>query len=143
MGGPPHSARALSAGAGPSSGAGWSRCPARSSPRLRTVGSMGRRMIRPGAAPSAPWRYRDARDDYGQSATPDWRDTDWKSELKNVDIDGTPVNYVDVGSGDGEPVVLVHGLGGQWQNWLENLPRLARDRRGGGRGPPGLRRPPG
>ena len=29
---------------------------------------MGRRMIRPGAAPSAPWHYRDARDDYGHSA---------------------------------------------------------------------------
>jgi len=23
----------------------------------------------------------------------------------------------------------VHGLGGQWQNWLENIPRLAQDRR--------------
>jgi pimeloyl-ACP methyl ester carboxylesterase len=44
-------------------------------------------------------------------------------------VDGTPVNYVDVGSGDEEPVVLVHGLGGQWQNWLENIPRLAQERR--------------
>jgi pimeloyl-ACP methyl ester carboxylesterase len=50
-------------------------------------------------------------------------------ELKTIEIDGTPVNYVDVGSGDREPVVLVHGLGGQWQNWLENIPRLALDRR--------------
>jgi pimeloyl-ACP methyl ester carboxylesterase len=86
-------------------------------------------MIRPGAAPSAPWHYRDARHDYGQTATPNWRETDWLSELKRMDVDGIPFNYVDIGSGDRDPVVLVHGLGGQWQNWLENIPRLAQDRR--------------
>jgi pimeloyl-ACP methyl ester carboxylesterase len=86
-------------------------------------------MIRPGAAPSAPWHYHDAEDDYGATASPDWRETDWVRELKTMDVDGTQVNYVDVGSGDEEPVVLVHGLGGQWQNWLENIPRLALDRR--------------
>jgi pimeloyl-ACP methyl ester carboxylesterase len=85
--------------------------------------------MRPGAAPSAPWRYRDADDDYGATASPDWRETDWSRELKRLEIDGIPVNYVDAGSGDEEPVVLVHGLGGQWQNWLENIPRLALDRR--------------
>ena len=90
---------------------------------------MGRRLIRPGAAPSAPWHYRDALDDYGHSASPDWRETDWSRELKQIEIDGIPFNYVDVGSGDGDPVVLVHGLGGQWQNWLENIPRLAESRR--------------
>jgi pimeloyl-ACP methyl ester carboxylesterase len=92
---------------------------------------MGRRLIRPGAAPSAPWHYRDALDDYGQTAEPDWRATDWARELKTVEIDGIPFNYVDVGNdrGDQEPAVLVHGLGGQWQNWLENIPRLAETRR--------------
>jgi pimeloyl-ACP methyl ester carboxylesterase len=85
--------------------------------------------MRPGAAPASPWRYRDAGDDYGATAIPDWRDTDWARELKRMEIDGIPVNYVDVGGGDGIPVVLVHGLGGQWQNWLENIPRLAQDRR--------------
>jgi pimeloyl-ACP methyl ester carboxylesterase len=90
---------------------------------------MERRLMRPGAAPSAPWGDRDADDDYGTTATPDWRETDWSRELKQIEIDGTPVNYVDVGSGDQDPVVLVHGLGGQWQNWLENIPRLAEDRR--------------
>lgn len=90
---------------------------------------MGRKALRPGAAPAPPWRYRDADEGYGATATPDWRDTDWSRELKRVEIGGTPVNYVDVGSGDREPVVLVHGLGGQWQNWLENIPRLAQDRR--------------
>jgi len=90
---------------------------------------MGRRMIRPGAAPAPPWRDRDADDGYGRTATPNWRETDWSRQLKQVEIDRIPVNYVDVGSGDQDPVVLVHGLGGQWQNWLENIPRLALDRR--------------
>jgi pimeloyl-ACP methyl ester carboxylesterase len=91
---------------------------------------MGRRLMRPGAAPASPWRYRDVDHDYGATATPDWRETDWSRELKSVEIDGVPLNYVDVGSGDDEePAVLVHGLGGQWQNWLENIPRLALDRR--------------
>ena len=87
--------------------------------------------MRPGAVPTAPWRYRDADDGYGVTAKPDWRQTDWLSELKRIDVYGTPVNYIDVGTdtGDEEPVVLVHGLGGQWQNWLENIPRLALDRR--------------
>jgi pimeloyl-ACP methyl ester carboxylesterase len=86
--------------------------------------------MRPGAPPAPPWRDRDADDEYGTTATPDWRETNWERELKTLEIDGTPINYVDVGSGDAEePVVLVHGLGGQWQNWLENIPRLAQDRR--------------
>jgi pimeloyl-ACP methyl ester carboxylesterase len=36
---------------------------------------------------------------------------------------------VDIGSGDGPPVVFVHGISGNWQNWLENIPRLAAERR--------------
>jgi pimeloyl-ACP methyl ester carboxylesterase len=85
--------------------------------------------MRPGAAPASPWRDRDADDGYGATASPDWRQTNWANELKTVELDGTLVNYVDVGSGESEPVVLVHGLGGQWQNWLENIPRLAQERR--------------
>ena len=80
--------------------------------------------------PTTPWRYRGAGDDYGATAKPDWRQTNWAELLKRVEIDGTPINYVDVGSpGVDDPVVLVHGLGGQWQNWLENIPRLAQERR--------------
>jgi pimeloyl-ACP methyl ester carboxylesterase len=91
---------------------------------------MPRRSLSPGAAPTTPWRYRFAGDDYGVTASPDWRQTNWAEELKRVEIDGTPINYVDVGSpGMRDPVVLVHGLGGQWQNWLENIPRLAQERR--------------
>src|SRR5215211_7432373 len=91
--------------------------------------SMGRRLLAPGAAPASPWRDRDADRGYGATAEPNWRRIDWSRELKRLDVGGTPVNYVDLGSGDREPVVLVHGLGGQWQNWLENLPRIAQERR--------------
>jgi len=92
---------------------------------------MERRLMRPGAAPTPPWRYRETDHGYGVTASPNWRETDWARELKRIDVFGTPVNYVDVGtdSDDEEPVVFVHGLGGQWQNWLENIPRLALDRR--------------
>lgn len=44
-----------------------------------------------------------------------------------VDLDG-PVHYADFG-GEGEPLVLVHGLGGSHVNWQAVAPRLARHRR--------------
>jgi pimeloyl-ACP methyl ester carboxylesterase len=90
---------------------------------------MGRRLLPPAAAPASPWSDRRADHGYGATAEPDWRSIDWRQELKTVRVDGTPVNYVDLGSGEREPVVFVHGLGGQWQNWLENIPRVAQERR--------------
>jgi pimeloyl-ACP methyl ester carboxylesterase len=83
----------------------------------------------PTARPASVRAARRAGHGYGETAQPDWRRVDWVRHLHQVDIDGAPVNYVDIGSGDREPVVFVHGLGGQWQNWLENLPRAARERR--------------
>lgn len=60
--------------------------------------------------------------------------------MPTIDIDG-PVNYVDFG-GEGEPLVLVHGLGGSLENWLAVAPLLtsaahvvALDLRGHGRTP--------
>jgi pimeloyl-ACP methyl ester carboxylesterase len=90
---------------------------------------MPRRFLVPAAAPAGPRRDRDADTDYGAPDAPNWRDIDWRRELKAVEVDGLPVNYVDLGSGEREPVVFVHGLAGQWQNWLENLPRIAQQRR--------------
>jgi pimeloyl-ACP methyl ester carboxylesterase len=81
------------------------------------------------AAPAAPWHARRASDGYGVTAEPSWRDVDWRAHLEAVEIDGARVNYVDLGSGDATPVVFVHGLGGQWQNWLENIPRASEGRR--------------
>jgi pimeloyl-ACP methyl ester carboxylesterase len=94
---------------------------------------MPRKLAAP-APPAAPWRARHADGDYGATAEPDWRLIDWPAHLRQVELNGTSLNYVDIGPTDasaagGEPVVLVHGLGGQWQNWLENIPRVARERR--------------
>ena len=87
------------------------------------------RVFASSARPTTPWRAKQADSDYGVTAEPSWREVDWPSHLHQVEIHGSTVNYVDIGSGDGEPVVLVHGLGGQWQNWLENIPRAAQERR--------------
>jgi pimeloyl-ACP methyl ester carboxylesterase len=90
---------------------------------------MPRRSLNFAAPPASPRRDRDADRGYGAGAEPSWRDIDWTEHLRRVEVDGTPVNYVDLGFGSQEPVVFVHGLAGQWQNWLENLPRVAQDRR--------------
>jgi len=89
--------------------------------------------IRPSKAlPATPWQAWKAGDDYGATASPDWRSVDWRPHLHQMEIDGRSVNYVDYG-GPGEPglepVVFVHGLGGCWQNWLENIPRVASEGR--------------
>lgn len=79
-----------------------------------------------------PARYREAVSadpGYGVGATPSWRDIDWREHLRETAVAGRRVSYVDLGSGDGPPVVFVHGLGGSWQNWLENIPRVAQERR--------------
>ena len=80
--------------------------------------------------PALPSAAASAGDDYGVTDGPDWRDIDWKRHLHRVDIDGAEVNYVDIGEqGRHRPILFVHGLGGQWQNWLENIPRFAEQRR--------------
>lgn len=72
---------------------------------------------------------RRADEEYGTSAQPSWRDVDWPSHIHDVELDGKRVHYADLGEGDAPPVVFVHGLGGSWQNWLENLPTVAQTRR--------------
>src|SRR3954447_9391224 len=77
--------------------------------------------------PGLPHRARHAGDDYGAPTEPSWRDVDWREHLRSVTLDGRRVNYVDYGEGsrDLPPVVLIHGLGGCWQNWLENIRPIA------------------
>jgi pimeloyl-ACP methyl ester carboxylesterase len=87
------------------------------------------REFAPTALPAAPWKAHLAGDDYGAGATPNWRQVDWRAHLHQREIAGSRVNYVDIGAGERSPVVFVHGLGGQWQNWLENIPRVAQERR--------------
>jgi pimeloyl-ACP methyl ester carboxylesterase len=91
---------------------------------------MPRTILPARARPATIRAARLADDEYGATAQPDWRDIDWREHLRSLELDGANVNYVDIGSGDtGPPVVFVHGLGGAWQNWLENLPRVAQERR--------------
>jgi pimeloyl-ACP methyl ester carboxylesterase len=70
-----------------------------------------------------------ADEEYGATAEPDWRQVDWLSHQHDVEIDGASVHYADLGQGEAPPVVFVHGLGGCWQNWLENLPAVSLERR--------------
>jgi pimeloyl-ACP methyl ester carboxylesterase len=81
------------------------------------------------ARPASVRAAREADESYGATAQPSWRDVDWREHLHTLELDGKRVNYVDLGSGDEPPIVFVHGLGGSWQNWLENLPRAATERR--------------
>ncbi|HWF74065.1 MAG TPA: alpha/beta fold hydrolase [Solirubrobacteraceae bacterium] len=56
-----------------------------------------------------------------------WRDVDWRAHQRREKIEGRWLNLVDIGSGPA--VLLVHGLTGCWQNWLENIPSLVGDYR--------------
>jgi pimeloyl-ACP methyl ester carboxylesterase len=67
--------------------------------------------------------------DYGRGDQPDWRSVHWPSHLRAMTVDARRVHLLDIGTGTGAPIVLLHGLGGRWQNWLENIPRLAQHRR--------------
>ncbi len=70
-------------------------------------------------------------DPYG-NPDPEWMRIDWRRYLRRVEVGGTSVNYVDAGPLEGErglDLVLVHGLAGCWQNWLETIPALARRHR--------------
>jgi pimeloyl-ACP methyl ester carboxylesterase len=68
----------------------------------------------------------DGPDPYG-NPEPEWLAIDWREHLRRVDVVGTQVNYVEIG--DGPPLVLVHGLSGAWQNWLEQLTHFAKTHR--------------
>ena len=69
----------------------------------------------------------DGPDPYG-NPEPEWLRIDWRPHLHQVEVLGTRVNYCEMGEA-GTPIVFVHGLGGCWQNWLENIPHFARDHR--------------
>jgi pimeloyl-ACP methyl ester carboxylesterase len=83
----------------------------------------------------------DGPDPYGDP-DPEWLRIDWREHLRSVEVDtaaydgaspgSTRINYVELGPIEeerGMPIVFVHGLGGCWQNWLENIPHFARHHR--------------
>ncbi len=59
----------------------------------------------------------------GSMARSAWLDVDWPAVTHRATVDGSEMTYVDIG--EGPALVFVHGLGGSWQNWLENLPHFA------------------
>jgi pimeloyl-ACP methyl ester carboxylesterase len=67
--------------------------------------------------------------DYGASERPDWRELEWPAVIHDTEAGGYRLRHVDLGSGSGPPVVLIHGLAGCWQNWLENVAVIAEHRR--------------
>ncbi len=79
---------------------------------------------------------REPADDYGPAGRSAWLDVDWRAHRRVLRVEGRAVNVVELGSGP--PLLFVHGLGGRWQNWLENLPDLARDHRAIAVGLPGF-----
>lgn len=64
---------------------------------------------------------------YGTPGRAAWLDVDWDAHRHRATIDGSSIEYVDIGSGPA--MVFVHGLGACWQTWLENLPSFARSHR--------------
>jgi pimeloyl-ACP methyl ester carboxylesterase len=64
---------------------------------------------------------------HGPEGRSPWTDVDWRKHQRWVTVDGQPVNTIELG--EGPPVLFVHGLSGSWQNWLEQLPVLAREHR--------------
>ena len=49
--------------------------------------------------------------------------------LREIEIGGRRLRYLDIGSGDGPPVVLIHGFGGDLNTWMFTQPVLAEGRR--------------
>ncbi len=88
-----------------------------------------KRILPSPARPATMAAARRAEADYGVSDTPDWREVAWRGHLRAVTVEGRRVHLVDIGSGAGAPVLFVHGLSGRWQNWIENIPRVAQSRR--------------
>jgi pimeloyl-ACP methyl ester carboxylesterase len=82
----------------------------------------------PAASPLPDPTPAEGPDPYG-NPDPEWLEIDWREHLRQVEIEGTRVNYAELGSGPRMPIVFVHGLSGSWQNWLENIPHFAGEHR--------------
>jgi pimeloyl-ACP methyl ester carboxylesterase len=68
-------------------------------------------------------------DPYGDP-DPEWLRIDWREHLHRLDVGGARnVNYAEIGADSGKALLLVHGLSGAWQNWLENIPHFAQEHR--------------
>jgi pimeloyl-ACP methyl ester carboxylesterase len=54
-----------------------------------------------------------------------WSSIDWQQNQRWVRVQDRWADVVELGPADGDPVLFLHGLGGSWRNWLENLPTVA------------------
>lgn len=63
-------------------------------------------------------------DPYGEH-DPAWLGIDWNEHTGWAELSGTRVRYAAMGPENGDLVLMVHGVDGCWQNWLENIPALA------------------
>ncbi|MBI4898538.1 MAG: alpha/beta hydrolase [Actinobacteria bacterium] len=64
---------------------------------------------------------------YGTPGRAAWLDINWRAHLRQDRLAGQTVNFVQYGDPAAPAVVLIHGLAGCWQNWLENIPALGED----------------
>jgi pimeloyl-ACP methyl ester carboxylesterase len=65
---------------------------------------------------------------FGPSTRRRWQEVDWRSHQRWVEVDGNPINTIELGPEEdrgAQPLVFVHGLSGSWPNWLEQLPAFA------------------
>jgi pimeloyl-ACP methyl ester carboxylesterase len=79
--------------------------------RRQIVATVQNGLLRPGADAT----YAD-----GDDAS--WMHVDWPSITHCVEVLGRRVNTVDTGGEDKPALIYIHGLGGNWQNWLLNIP---------------------
>lgn len=60
---------------------------------------------------------------YGPVGRSPWLDIEWSQHQHWTIINDSPVNFIELG--EGPPLLLIHGLGGSWPNWLEQVPVFA------------------
>lgn len=56
-----------------------------------------------------------------------WTSVAWGAHVRHAHVGGRRLCYLDYG--EGPALLLVHGLGGSWQAWLENIGALAAEHR--------------
>jgi len=66
----------------------------------------------------------DGPDPYGNpDPDPAWMRVDWRQHVHSAQLGPQRINYAEIG--EGPAIVFIHGLGGCWQNWLENMAPMA------------------
>jgi len=61
------------------------------------------------------------------TAAPSWTAIEWSTYVHEIRRAGRRLHYVDYGAGP--PILLIHGMAGSWQTWLENISSLGEHHR--------------